>query len=74
MDKAIDVYWKARLGGILSKVGTGVSDEAILHLWNEALDDMYGEDHARKKEIYNIALADEQVSAQAKEWLKSLSN
>lgn len=69
MDKAMDAYWRDRLYGILNKVGSGVADEAIFKLWNEALDDMYGEDNARKKEIYDIALADEKVSKKAKEWL-----
>lgn len=72
MDKAIDAYWKDRVYSILSTVGTGVSDEAILKLWNDALDDMYGEDNARKKEVYAAALADEKVSEKAKEWLKIL--
>ena len=33
---------------------------------------MYGEDNTRKKEIYDVALADEKVSEKAKEWLKTL--
>ncbi len=72
MDKAIDAYWKERIYGILNKVGFGVSDEAIFKLWNDILDDMYGEDNLRKKEIYDIALTDEKVSEKAKEWLKTL--
>ncbi len=72
MDKAIDAYWRDRIYGILNKVGSGVSDETIFKLWNEVSDDMYGEDNARKKEIYDIALADEKVSEKAKEWLKTL--
>ena len=72
MDKALDAYWKDRIYKILNQVGTGVADETIFKLWSEALDDMYGEDHTRKKEIYDIALADEKVSEKAKEWLKIL--
>ena len=72
MDKATTAYWKNRIYGILNKVGSGVSDEAIFKLWHEVLDDMYGEDNVRKKEIYDIALADEKVSEKAKEWLKVL--
>lgn len=72
MDKAMDSYWRDRIYGILNQVGTGVSDETILKLWKAALDDMYGEDDSRKKEIYDIALADIKVSKKAKEWLKSL--
>jgi len=72
IDKAVDAYWRDRIYGILNKVGTGVSDETIFKLWNEVLDDMYGEDNVRKKEIYDVALADEKVSKKAKEWLKTL--
>jgi len=72
MDKAIDAYWKERIYSILNQVGTGGSDEAIFRLWNEALEDLYGEDNARKKAIYDIALTDDNVSKNAKEWLKNL--
>lgn len=71
MDKAMDAYWHDRLYGILNQVDSGVSDEKIFKLWKEALDDMYGDDDARKKEIYDIALADEKVSEKAKAWLKT---
>jgi len=72
MDKAMEAYWKGRIYGILDKVGTGIADETIFKLWNELLDDMYGEDNARKKEIYDFALVDEKVSEKAKEWLRTL--
>lgn len=72
LDGAIDTYWRNRLGGILNQIGTGVSDEVIFNLWKDALDDMYGEDDSRKKEIYELALANPEVSEQAKEWLKVL--
>jgi len=72
VDKAMDAYWRDRIYGILNQVGSGVSDETIFTLWNEVLDDMYGEDNTRKKEIYDVALADEKVSEKAKEWLKTL--
>ncbi|MBS0289817.1 MAG: MerR family transcriptional regulator [Proteobacteria bacterium] len=72
MDKAIDAYWRDRIYSILNQVGSGVSDETIFKLWKETLDDMYGIDNSRKKEIYDLALADEKVSFKAKEWLQSL--
>jgi len=72
MDKAMDAYWRDRIYGILNQVGSRVSDEAIFKLWNEVLDDMYGEDNTRKKEIYDVALSDEKVSEKAKEWLMTL--
>ena len=72
MDKAMDTYWRTRIYGILNKVGTGVSDETIFNLWKDVLDDMYGDDNKRKKELYDAAITDEKVSVQAKEWLKTL--
>lgn len=72
IEKATDAYWQDRIHGILNKVGSEISDEAIFKLWNDVLDDMYGEDNTRKKEIYDLALADEKVSEKAKEWLKVL--
>jgi DNA-binding transcriptional MerR regulator len=72
MDKAMDAYWRDRIYGILNQVGSEASDETIFKLWNEVLDDMYGDDHTRKKEIYDLALADKKVSEKAKEWLKTL--
>jgi|GEM_PF-587913 len=72
LDKAIDAYWHNRIYKILDKVGTNVPDDEIFHLWREVLDEMYGNDHSRKKEIYDIALADRKVSNEAKEWLKTL--
>lgn len=74
MDKAMDAYWRDRIYGIFDQVGTEVSDETIFKLWKEVLDDMYGEDDSRKKEIYDLALADEKVSKKAKECLKTLGD
>lgn len=72
LDKAIDAYWRKRIYKILDKVGSKSKDEEIFHLWNKVLDDMYGDDNGRKKEIYDIALKDEKVSEKAKEWLRTL--
>lgn len=70
MDKAMDAYWHDRIYTILNQVGT-VPSEPTLKLWNEVLDDMYGDDNARKREIYNVVLADSKVSIEAKEWLRN---
>lgn len=74
LDKATDAYWKDHISGILKKVGSGISDEIIFNLWNEALDDMYGENNVGKREIYDVILADEKVNEKAKEWLNTLRN
>lgn len=73
IDKAMDAYWHKRIYAILKQVGKINSDE-ILKQWNTVLDDMYGNQDSRKAEIFNIALGDKNVSNEAKEWLKSISN
>jgi DNA-binding transcriptional MerR regulator len=71
LDKAIDAYWHDRVYGILDQVGQS-ADEIVLALWDKMLDDMYGEDSARKKSIYGLALNDDKVSIQAKKWLEQV--
>ena len=73
IDQAMDAYWRQRLYGILAKVETVTADN-LLHLWNEAMDDMYGEEDERKKAIPDIAFQDDKVSPAAKKWLKDTFN
>lgn len=76
IEKAVNAYYEARIRNVLEQVGT-ISSSAVLKLWNELLDDMYGDDNATKRErmesIIEIALKDGRVSQIAKDWLKSLS-
>lgn len=71
MDKAMDAYWRDRIYGILDQVGKAPS-ASVLDLWNEMLVDMYGEESSRKNVIYEIALNDDQVSPEAKAWLRNI--
>lgn len=71
IDKAMDAYWRDRIYGIFNKVGSEPSD-IVLKLWNEALEDMYGEDTTRQEALYDVVLADENISEKAKEWLRTL--
>jgi DNA-binding transcriptional MerR regulator len=73
LEKALDAYWKNRLYCILEQVGKSPAS-TVLTLWNKALDDMYGEESSRKQVVYEIALADDTVSSEAKAWLKNLLN
>ncbi len=73
LDKAMDAYWRDRIYRIFNQVGKTSSD-LLLHLWTEVLDDMYGDDNARKTEIYEVALADQKISKEAKAWLKTLKH
>jgi DNA-binding transcriptional MerR regulator len=72
MDKAMNAYWRDRIYDILGQVGK-VPSSTVLALWNELLDDMYGDEGDRKNTIQDISLNDEKVSPEAKAWLKSLS-
>lgn len=72
IEKALDAYWKDRIYRVLDQVGKTSSD-IILNLWNEILDDMYGDDNTRKNAIYNMVLTDGRVGKEAKEWLKKLT-
>ena len=69
--KATDAYWRDRIYGLLNKIGT-ISSSTALTLWNEILDDMYGDEEARKITIYEMALNDNKVSKAAKDWLNSV--
>ena len=69
VEKAMDAYWRDRAYWILEQVGKEPSD-VILNHWHEFLDDMYGEDHVRKKAIYDAVLNDEKISQEVKEWLQ----
>jgi DNA-binding transcriptional MerR regulator len=73
MDKAMDAYWRDRVYSILNQVGKE-PEAMVLRLWNAVLDDMYGTDDTRKKDIYSIVLNDDKVSLEAKAWLKSFLN
>jgi DNA-binding transcriptional MerR regulator len=76
IEKAVNAYYRDRIRGVLDKVGT-ISSSTVLKLWNEILDDMYGDDKAIKDErkgiIIETALKEESVSQEAKDWLRNLS-
>lgn len=72
LEKAVDAYWHERIYHTLDKVGK-ISSASLLQQWHEVLNDMYGEDDNRKKQLYKTALADDRISQAAKDWLKSLT-
>lgn len=71
LEKALEAYWADRFKRILEQVGT-IADSAMLTLWNQALDELYGEETARKKVVYEKALQDENISLEARAWLESI--
>lgn len=72
----MNAYYKNRIHDVLAEVGT-ISSSVALKLWNEVLDDMYGDDKATKEErtksIIETVLKDGGVSQAAKDWLRRLS-
>lgn len=68
LEKAIAAYWKDRLRCILEQVGKA-SDAQVLTLWDEAMDELYGEEILRKKTVYETVLQDESISSEVKKWL-----
>ncbi|HHT0593665.1 TPA: MerR family transcriptional regulator [Legionella anisa] len=73
IDQAIDAYWYQRLYEVLAKVNKLPSTE-LLALWNQILEEMYGNASESKATIYEVLIHDELVSKEAKEWLKKISN
>jgi DNA-binding transcriptional MerR regulator len=73
IDQAMDAYWRERIYGLLDQVGE-ISSSKLLLLWNEIMDDMYGNDGENKLDIPIAALQDDKVSLDAKKWLKSVFN
>lgn len=71
LEQAMDTYWRQRIYGILAQVGK-IPSSSVLILWNEAMDDMYGDDAKRKKSLCEMAMQDSHVSPEAKKWLSAL--
>jgi DNA-binding transcriptional MerR regulator len=71
IEKATDAYWRDRIYGLLNQVETMPSSAALKH-WNDILDDMYGNEEARKIAIYEAAFKDAKISEAAKTWLRSI--
>lgn len=74
IDKATEAYWGNYMGEFLTKAEDKIPDQTIFKLWNEIFEDLNDEKNARKKEIYDIFLFDENVSEKAKEWLQILKD
>jgi DNA-binding transcriptional MerR regulator len=68
---ATDAYWRDRLLTILNQVDE-LPESEILALWNQAMDDMYGNEEKRKSELVEIAINDKETPKKAIPWLKQL--
>lgn len=70
IEEAMDVYWHDRLYSVLAQVDQE-SPTKLLVMWNEVMDDMYGEEEERKTAIPKLAYNAPKVSPAAKQWLKA---
>lgn len=73
ISQATNAYWRNRLITLLKKVGD-ISESEILCLWNEVMDDMYGNDNSRKSSLLDMAIIDKETPEKAKIWLKKLKS
>ncbi|MFC7782222.1 MerR family transcriptional regulator [Legionella taurinensis] len=73
MEKAVDAYWRQRLHQVLSQAGQAPSSQ-VLRLWNELMEEMYGDEEKRKADIPALALQEQGLSHEAKAWLKKTFN
>ena len=73
IEQAMDAYWHHRIYGVLAKVGEIASSEVLI-LWDEVMNDMYGDEEERKAAIPLIGLQDDNITQKAKEWLKVTFN
>lgn len=69
IDRAMDAYYRERIYGLLSQTES-LSHDALLKSWEELMDDMYGNEQARKDALYEAAMTDDKVSVAARNWLK----
>lgn len=67
---AARTYWRRRVKGLVAQIGV-MPQEQLKHEWYQLLDEMYGNEQARKEDLIDRILA-EDISEQAREWLKKL--
>lgn len=68
LEAALDAYLRNRIYSFLNNPENLTSPDAKGN-WNSILDDMYGEDEKRKKELLQKALLDANINKTAKNWL-----
>ncbi|STX51028.1 MerR family transcriptional regulator [Legionella busanensis] len=73
MDKAMDAYLKQRAYSILDNFGK-ISLPQLLSDWNHLMDEICGDQIDKKATIIALALENEKISQEAKEWLKANFN
>jgi len=72
LDKAIYAFHRERVISILSKLETHNQNE-VLQLWNDMLEDMYGDNQSPKNELVEVVLKIDDINQNAKDWLRKIS-
>ena len=76
LGKAVHAYYASRIRNFFEQIGAIPSSQS-LECWNEILDDMFGDDEIIRKErenmIIEMALQDDNLSLEVKNWLRGLS-
>jgi DNA-binding transcriptional MerR regulator len=72
LEKAVTTYWTNRILCILNQVGQ-IPQKMVYALWNNVLDDMYGDGELEKKQtVTHMVLSSDSVDENAKVWLRTL--
>ncbi|MDF1677676.1 MAG: MerR family transcriptional regulator [Legionellaceae bacterium] len=71
IEKAMDAYWRERIFSVLNQFGE-VSSDMLKKQLDEILDDMYGNENARKAQVIEVLLQESETTPEAKAWLKQL--
>ena len=72
LDQAQEAYYRGRIYSTLNLLPTE-KPETVLKLWNELMEDMYGDSQPLKDELYEAAMTDDKVSVAARKWLKQIA-
>lgn len=72
LDQAVGAYYKSQIYSVLDQVGSQ-SHEIILKQWEILLSDICGDEQSLKKEVMENVMKDNNISKEAKNWLRSLS-
>lgn len=72
IENAVDYYYRSRIYTICSAIGRIPSSESR-KLFNEVLDEMYGDDINSRQNLIKTALQDDQISTEARKWLGQYS-
>lgn len=72
LDQAISAYYKSQIYGVLNQVGKQ-SLNVLVKQWEVLLKDMCGDEQYLRNEVIEAVMQDNNVSKEAKNWLRSLS-